>query len=389
MSQLRCEISYFGMLVTVGARHAEKLIRELFEAAGVRIGGSSRYDLRVHDPRFYRRVLTDGNLGLGESYMDGFWDSPAPDEMIERLLRGGVYDRARASPRAVALILSARLLNAQRLARAFEVGRRHYDIGNDLFEAMLDSRMIYSCAYWRNAHSLEEAQLAKLDLVCRKIGLKPGATVLDLGCGWGGFARYAAEAYGAEVTGLTVSREQAALAARRCRGLPIEIRLEDYRAARGQFDAVISLGMVEHVGPKNYRTYMEVTHRCLAPHGVALIQTICNNRSARYIDPWMDRYIFPNSVIPSLDQLAVAMQGLFVLEDVHNFGPYYDDTLMAWHANLETQWPSLAARYDARFRRMWNYYLLSCAASFRTRNHQLLQLVMTPAGSPQPDCRHT
>jgi len=377
------------MLALVGARRAETLIRELFEAAGVRIGGSCRHDLEVHDPRFYRRVLTDGNLGLGEAYMDGFWDSPAPDEMIERLLRGGVYDRARASPRAVALILSARLLNSQRLARAFEVGRRHYDIGNDLFEAMLDSRMIYSCAYWRNAHSLEEAQLAKLDLVCRKIGIKPGAKVLELGCGWGGFARYAAEAYGAEVTGLTVSREQAALAARRCRGLPIEIRLEDYRAAHGQYDAVISLGMLEHVGPKNYRTYMEVTRRCLAPHGVALIQTICNNCSARYIDPWMDRYIFPNSVIPSLDQLAVAMQGLFVLEDVHNFGPYYDDTLMAWHANLEPQWPRLAARYDARFRRMWSYYLLSCAASFRTRNHQLLQLVMTPAGNPQPDCRHT
>ncbi len=377
------------MLAIVGARRAESLIRELFEAAGVRIDGSSRHDLQVHDPRFYRRVLMDGNLGLGEAYMDGFWDSPAPDEMIERLLRGGVYDRARASPRAAALILSARLLNPQRLARAFEVGRRHYDIGNDLFEAMLDSRMIYSCAYWRNAHSLEEAQLAKLDLVCRKIGLKPGAKVLELGCGWGGFARYAAEAYGAEITGLTVSREQAALAARRCRGLPIEIRLEDYRAAYGEFDAVISLGMLEHVGPKNYRTYMEVTHRCLAPHGVALIQTICNNCSARYIDPWMDRYIFPNSVIPSLDQLAVAMQGLFVLEDVHNFGPYYDDTLMAWHANLELQWPRLAARYGPRFRRMWDYYLLSCAASFRTRNHQLLQLVMTPAGSPQPDCRHT
>jgi len=377
------------MLAVVGVRHAETLIRELFEAADVRIGGSSRHDLQVHDPRFYRHVLTDGNLGLGESYMDGFWDSPAPDEMIERLLRGGIYDRARASPRAVALILSALLLNPQRLARAFEVGRRHYDIGNDLFEAMLDSRMIYSCAYWRNAHDLEEAQLAKLDLVCRKVGLKPGAKVLDLGCGWGGFARYAAEAYGAEITGLTVSREQAVLAARRCRGLPIEIRLEDYRAARGRYDAVISLGMLEHVGPKNYRTYMEVSQRCLAPHGVALIQTICNNCSARYIDPWMDRYIFPNSVIPSLDQLAVAMQGLFVLEDVHNFGPYYDDTLMAWHANLEPQWPHLAARYDARFRRMWDYYLLSCAASFRTRNHQLLQLVMTPAGSPQPDCRHT
>jgi cyclopropane-fatty-acyl-phospholipid synthase len=372
----------------VGARSAETLIRELFEAAGVRIGGTSRHDLQVHDHRFYRRVLAEGNLGLGETYMDGLWDSPALDEMIERLLRAGVYGKAKATPREIALLLSARLLNLQKLGRAFEVGRKHYDIGNDLFEAMLDPRMIYSCAYWRNAHCLEEAQVAKLDLVCRKIGLKPGAKVLDLGCGWGGFARHAAEAYGAEVTGLTVSREQAELAARRCRGLPVEIRLEDYRAVRGRYDAVVSLGMLEHVGPKNYRTYMEVSHRSLAPHGVALIQTICGNTSVRYVDPWIDRYIFPNGVIPSLDQMSRAMQGLFVIEDVHNFGPYYDRTLMAWYDNLRAEWPRLDARYDARFRRMWNYYLLSCAATFRARDHQLLQLVLTREGDPQPDCRH-
>jgi len=360
----------------VGARSAETLIRELFEAAGVRIGGTSRHDLQVHDHHFYRRVLAEGNLGLGETYMDGLWDSPAPDEMIERLLQAGVCDRARASPREVALLLSARLLNPQKLGRAFEVGRQHYDIGNDLFEAMLDPRMVYSCAYWRNAHCLEEAQLAKLDLVCRKIGLKAGAKVLDLGCGWGGFARHAAEAYGAEVTGLTVSREQAELAARRCSGLPVEIRLEDYRAIRGRYDAVISLGMLEHVGPKNYRTYMEVSHR---------FQTICGNCSVRYVDPWMNRYIFPNGVIPSLTQMARAMQGLFVIEDVHNFGPYYDRTLMAWYDNLRTEWPRLGARYDARFRRMWNYYLMSCAATFRARDHQLLQLVLTRVGDPQPD----
>ncbi|MBW2494376.1 MAG: cyclopropane fatty acyl phospholipid synthase [Deltaproteobacteria bacterium] len=372
----------------MGAGIAETRVRELFEAAGVRIGGTSRCDLQIHDHRFYRRVFMDGNLGLGEAYMDGLWDSPALDEMIERLLRAGTYDRARARPREVALLLCARLLNFQKLTRAFEVGRRHYDIGNDLFEAMLDSRMIYSCAYWRNADDLEDAQLAKLDLVCRKIGLKPGAAILDLGCGWGGFARYAAETYGAEVTGLTISREQAESAARRCRGLPVEIRLADYRTARGRYDAVVSLGMLEHVGPKNYRTYMEVIRRCLKPGGVVLIQTICGNDSMRYVDPWIHRYIFPNGVIPSLAQLGRAMEGLFVSEDVHNFGPYYDRTLLAWYDNLRDEWPRLDARYDARFRRMWNYYLLSCAASFRARCHQLLQLVMTPVGAPQPDCRH-
>ena len=376
------------MLAAVGARSAETLLRELFEAAEVRIGGTSRHDLQVHDHRFYRRVLLDANLGLGEAYMDGLWDSPALDEMLERLLRAGIYDKTRFNPRELALLLCARLLNFQKLGRAFDVGRKHYDIGNDLFEAMLDSRMIYSCAYWRNAHDLEEAQLAKLDLVCRKIGLKPGSKILDLGCGWGGFARHAAEAYGAEVTGFTVSREQAELAAQRCRGLPVQIRLADYRTVSGCYDAVVSLGMLEHVGPKNYRTYMEVSRRCLAPHGVMLIQTICGNCSMRYVDPWINRYIFPNGVIPSLAQIGGAMQGLFVLEDVHNFGPYYDRTLMAWHENLRSEWPRLAARYDARFRRMWNYYLLSCAATFRARCHQLVQLVMTPVGAPQPDCRH-
>lgn len=377
------------MVYRVGERSAEILIRELFEAAGVRIGGTSRHDLQVHDRRFFGRVLSDGNLGLGDSYMDGMWDSPALDETICRLLQVGFYDDVRPGLRECVSILRARLFNLQRLGRAFEVGRRHYDIGNDLFEAMLDSRMIYSCGYWRNAHSLEEAQLAKLDLVCRKIGLKPGMKVLDLGCGWGGFARHAAQAYGAEVTGITVSREQAELAGQRCRGLPVEIRLEDYRAARGTYDAVISLGMLEHVGPKNYRTYMEVTHRCLAPHGVALVQTICGNESVRRLDPWMNRYIFPNGVLPSLVQMGRSMEHLLVLEDVHNFGPYYDRTLMAWHDNLRGAWRRLGSRYDERFRRMWNYYLLSCAATFRARRHQLLQLVMTRTGAPQPDCRHS
>jgi cyclopropane-fatty-acyl-phospholipid synthase len=358
------------------------------ETAGVRVDGTARHDIQVHDPRFYARVLSGGNLGMGETYMDGMWDSPAIDEMACRLLRAGLYDRVRIGPREILMLARARLFNLQSLRRAFEVGRRHYDVGNELFEAMLDSRMVYSCGYWRNSHSLEEAQLAKLDLVCRKIGLKPGMKVLDLGCGWGSFARHAAEAYGAEVTGITVSREQAKLAKERCRGLPVKIHLEDYRNTRGNYDAVISLGMFEHVGPKNHRTYMEVTDRCLLPHGVALVQTICGNRFSPHMDPWISGYIFPNGALPAPVQLAHAMEGLLVLEDVHNFGPDYDRTLMAWYDNLREAWPRLGARYDERFRRMWNYYLLTCAATFRARYNQLLQLVMTRTGTPQPDCRH-
>jgi len=372
----------------VERRSAETFVRAVFESAGVRVGGTARHDLQVYDRRFYARVLAEGNLGMGETYMDGLWDSPAVDEMLFRLIRSGLYDRARVGARGRLLLLRARLFNLQSLRRAFEVGERHYDVGNDLFEAMLDARMTYSCGYWRNVRTLDEAQCAKLDLVCRKIGLKPGRRALDLGCGWGSFARYAAEVYGAEVTGVTVSRAQAAWAAERCRGLPVEIRLGDYREVSGSYDAVVSIGMLEHVGPKNYRTYMQVTDRCLAPHGVALIQTICSNQISCYLDAWMNRYIFPNGVLPALEQLERAMRGRFVLEDVHNFGPDYDRTLMAWYGNLRGVWSRLGSRYDERFRRMWTYYLLSCAATFRARYNQLVQLVMTQIGTPQPNCRH-
>jgi len=351
------------------------------------VDGPARHDIQVHDPRFYDRVARDGNLGLGETYTEGMWDSRAVDEMIERLLRAGTREREPTGPREIAALLRARLVNLQSLRRAFEIGRRHYDIGNDLYAAMLDPRMIYSCAYWKKASSLEEAQLAKLDLVCRKVGLKPGMKVLDIGCGWGGFARHAAAVYGAEVTGITVSRAQAEWAVASCRGLPVEIRLEDYRTTRGSFDAVVSLGMLEHVGPKNYRTFMQVVDRCLAPGGAALLQSIASNTSERALDAWMGRYIFPNSVLPSLAQVALAMEGIFVPEDVHNFGPYYDHTLMAWYQNVSEAWPSLGAHYDARFRRMWSYYLLSCAGSFRARHIQLLQLVLTRTGTHQPHCR--
>ena len=270
---------------------------------------------------------------------------------------------------------------------AFEVGERHYDLGNDLYQAMLDKRMNYTCGYWKDAATLDEAQEAKLDLVCRKIGLQPGMRVLELGCGWGSFAKYAAEKYGAEVLGVTVSKEQVALGMEQCQGLPVELRLQDYREVEGTYDAVISIGVMEHVGYKNYRTYMQVVDRCLKEDGIAFVHTIGGNRSATSSDPWTNKYIFPNGMLPSIAQLGAAMEGLFVMEDWHNFGPHYDRTLMAWHANFEAAWPELKANYDERFYRMWRYYLLSCAGGFRSRNNQLWQIVMTRTGTPQPDCR--
>lgn len=360
----------------------ETLGRELLKEAGIEVNGSQTGDIQVHNPGFYRRVIAEGSLGFGESYMDGWWDSDAVDETVTRILAADLGARVRTSPKAMAIAALSVVMNRQSKSRAFNIGEAHYDIGNDLYEAMLDRRMVYTCGYWAHATTLDEAQDAKLDLVCKKIGLKTGDTVLDIGCGWGSFAKFAAERYGAHVTGITVSKEQRQLAEDRTKGLPVKFLLQDYRDTKGEFDHIVSLGMVEHVGYRNYRTYMEMAHRCLKPGGFFLLHTIGGNRSVTSTDAWIEKYIFPNSMLPSIRQLAEASEGLFVMEDWHNFGADYDKTLMAWQANFEAHWPSLAAKYGERFKRMWDFYLLSCAATFRTRRNQLWQIVFSKGGVP-------
>jgi cyclopropane-fatty-acyl-phospholipid synthase len=371
----------------MASSRSETIVRELLDLAGIEVDGGHPWDIQVHDPRLYDRVLQHATLGLGEAYMDGWWDCEAIDQFIDRCLRADLERKIKQNWRVMLHVLRSRLLNMQSRARAFEIGERHYDLGNDLYQAMLDRRLNYTCGYWRDATTLDEAQEAKLELVCKKIGLQPGMRVLELGCGWGSFAQYAAEKYGAEVLGVTVSKEQVALGMERCRGLPVELRLQDYREVEGTYDAVISIGVMEHVGYKNYRTYMQVVDRCLVEGGVAFVHTIGGNLSATTGDPWTDRYIFPNGMLPSIAQLGAAMEEFFVMEDWHNFGPHYDRTLMAWHANFEAAWPELKGRYDERFYRMWRYYLLSSAGGFRSRRTQLWQIVMTRPGTPQPDCR--
>ena len=352
---------------------------QLLAFAGVRIDGDRPWDIRVHDARLFARVMAEGTLGLGEAYMDGWWDCDRLDEFVRRVMAADL--ETHVVPWQDALrVLWARLVNLQRPGRAFVVGRRHYDLGNELFARMLDARMIYSCGYWADAETLDDAQEAKLDLVCRKLGLRPGMRLLDIGCGWGGTARFAAERYGVSVVGLTVSEEQAELACRLCEGLDVEIRLQDYRALEGTFHRALSIGMFEHVGVKNYRTFFAVVRRHIAEDGLFLLHTIGSNRSLRKNDPWTERYIFPNSMLPSARQIAAALEGLFVLEDWHGFGPDYDRTLMAWHANFERHWPELAGRYDERFHRMWRYFLLTSAGGFRARKNQLWQLVLSPRG---------
>ncbi len=366
---------------------SEQIVRDELAAADVRVDGSRPSDLLVHDPAFYTRLLRDGALGFGEAYMDGQWDCVALDELTVKLIKGKLVQKYRTSWGNLLHLLKARALNLQSPLRAFQVGERHYDVGNDLYQAMLDRRLAYTCAYWRDAETLDAAQEAKLDLVCSKANLQPGMKVLDLGCGWGCLAKYAAEKYGVEVTGLTVSKAQVELGNRLCKGLPVELRLEDYRKATGSYDAVISIGIMEHIGNKNYRTYMEVADRCLKEDGVAVVHTISGNREGKDFNAWFDKYIFPNAVMPSLSQLARAAEGLFVIEDVHNIGPHYDPTLMAWCENFEQAWPKLKDKYGDRFYRMWRFYLLTTAAGFRARYLQLLQIVMTKEGRPQPACR--
>jgi cyclopropane-fatty-acyl-phospholipid synthase len=288
-----------------------------------------------------------------------------------------------ATPADLWEALKARLLNRQSRSRAFEVGEKHYDIGNDLYRRMLDKQMLYTCAYWRwGAADLDQAQQAKVELICRKIALSPGMKILDLGCGWAGFSKYAAENFGASAVALTVSREQVEMGKELCRGLPVDIRLQDYREAEGQYDRVVAIGLLEHVGPKNYRAFMEQVRRCLKPDGLALFHTIGTNVSSVGMNPWTDKYVFPNAVIPSVQQLSGAMEGLFVVEDWHNFGADYDPTLMAWWRNFDAAWPELRAKYGDRFYRMWKYYLLQSAGAFRARYMQLWQVVVSPGGVP-------
>ncbi|MCK5243974.1 MAG: cyclopropane fatty acyl phospholipid synthase [Desulfobacterales bacterium] len=366
---------------------SEAVLQELLDLAGVAVNGDRPFDIQVHDEGLYERIMKDGVLAAGESFMDEWWDCQAIDELMCKVIVARPVNQAGMNLKLALHLLKSRIFNLQTMGRAFQVGKQHYDIGNDLYEAMLDRRMVYTCGYWKNAETLDDAQEAKLDLVCRKTGLEQGMRVLDLGCGWGAFAKYAAEKYGVTVTGVTVSKQQVELGQKMCRGLPVEIRLDDYRNVDGKYDRVISIGIMEHVGYKNYRTYMKKTESLLEDDGIAFVHTIGGNITKTTSDPFMTEYVFPNGMIPSIAQLGKAMEGLFVMEDWHNFGPDYDKTLMAWYANFQNAWPELKAKYGHRFYRMWRYYLLSCAGAFRARGLQVWQIVMTKQGRKQTDCR--
>jgi cyclopropane-fatty-acyl-phospholipid synthase len=356
---------------------ARRVIEQLLDGSGVTLNGDAPQDIRVLHPDFFSRVLHQGTLGLGESYMDGWWECERIDELAYRLLLNGLGEHARSTTERLKYRLQAGFLNLQSRARAYMVGEAHYDLGNDLFERMLDPTMCYSCGYWKSAEGLHQAQQAKLELACRKLDLRPGMRVLDIGCGWGSLAEHAARHHGVEVTGITISREQAALARERCAGLPVEILLEDYRDLDGLYDRIVSIGMFEHVGHRNYPTYFETVRRLMPSDGLFLLHTIGSNRSAVTADPWINRYIFPNGVLPSAMDIARTSEDHLLMEDWQNFGPDYDRTLMAWLANFDAHWHEIAHRYNERTRRMFRYYLAICAGAFRARHLQLWQVAFS------------
>ncbi len=363
---------------------AKCTIERLLKLADVEINGQRPWDIQVHNPGFYNRLIRYGSVGLGEAYMDEWWDCEALDKFFYRVIKSDLENKSPGNVKSLLLYLKSLMSNQQRKSKAYEIGERHYDIGNDLYEIMLDKRMVYTCGYWKNTDNLDDAQEAKLDLVCRKLNLKPGEHVLDIGCGWGSFAKFAAENYGAHVTGITVSKEQANLAKELCNGLPVHIRLQDYRDVDEIFDHIVSLGMIEHVGYKNYRDYFRVVCRSLSDHGRFVLQTIGSLYPVRSTDPWIQKYIFPNSMLPSISQLADAFEQncKMVMEDWENFGVDYDKTLMAWFSNFNRGWDQLKTNYSSRFYRMWKYYLLMSAGSFRARSTQLWQIVFTKNGLP-------
>lgn len=376
----------------------KQILHDLLQQAGITINGSQPWDIVVHNEAFYDRILTNTELAIGETYVDQWWDCKAPDQFFYKVLHNHLDNQAMRHPLFWKSLLkqwiyetTRRIFNFQTKDKALVVGKKHYDIGNDLYECMLDKHMVYTCAYWHNAKNIDEAQENKLRLVCEKLDLKPGMTVLDVGCGWGSFAKFAAENYGVQVDGVTISREQLALGQARCQNLPVNLMFKDYRdliKADKKYDRIVSLGMIEHVGYKNYDDYMRTLAHVLKDEGLFLLQTIGSNRTDSFASTWIDTYIFPNGKVPAIPPLAAAFEKYFIMEDWHNFGVDYDKTLMAWYENFNANWDKLKSNYDERFRRMWNYYLLSCAGSFRARRNQLWQVVLSKNGLPGGFQRH-
>ncbi len=381
-------IVYFIAMSNRSLSRSESYVKELLLEADVAVGGGRPQDIEVFDDAFYARVLSEGSLGLGEAYMDRQWNANELDEFFHRVIRANLERHVQWNRHTILALLQAKFTNMQTKARSKHVAEKHYDESGVLPDALLDPNNQYTCAYFRDGgETLDQAQEKKLRLMCEKLRLQEGDEVLDIGCGWGGFAKFAAENYGCSVTGISISDEQIKYARDFCKGLPVEIRHCDYRDLEGKFDKVLTCGMIEHVGNKNYRTLFQTVHDHLSDEGLYLLHTIGSNTSTSVVDPFIHKYIFPNGMLPSQEQLSKAANGLFILQDTQNLGPHYDPTLMAWNENFQANWDAIKHRYDERFKRMFEYYLLSSAGAFRAGSMQLWQMVFSKNGGEVMDYR--
>ena len=361
---------------------AEATIRDLTSQIGIDIDGPKPTDLQVKDPRFFRRVLAEGSLGLGESYMDGWWDVEDLLAMNAIIANSDIRDRVKASLPMILHSLRARFTNIQTKRNAAVPAKDHYDLTIDAYRSMTDSWHALSCGYWKDADNLQDAQEAKLDLICRKIDLKPTDRVLDIGCGLGSFTRWAAEKVGCEVVAINVSSGHVDFVREKTQGLPVTVHHCDYREtdvflSDGPFDKVVSVEMFEHVGYRNHKTYMQVVYDALKDGGLFCCQTAGNDDNVFQNDPWFQKYIFPNAVVPSVEQIGRAIAGKLVLEDWHNFGPDYVDTCYAWFEQFDRNWEGSK---DDRFYRMWKYWVLAVGGAFQVRRRQLWQIVVSKGG---------
>lgn len=367
----------------------KKIVTQLFNRADISLNGSHPWDIQVNNDRFFTRTLR-GSLGFGESYMEGDWDVESIDALFKRIIRMEIVRSPLVSLNRLYLDIKSRLTNLQSRIGSLAIAETHYDLNHRLYEQFLGPYNQYTCCFFNRARTLEEAEVEKLEMICNKLDLQEDDEVLDIGCGWGGFAKYAAESRGCRVSGISISKEQIAYARDYTAGLPVEIIESDYRDLPdrfepGHFDKAVIIGMIEHVGYKNYRGLLNIVHQLLKDRGLFLLHTIGNSQSTTVVDPWIEKYIFRNSMAPSMPQLADAMEGLFTVQDWENYGHYYAPTLAAWQQRFEENWPRIAAietehRFDEKFRRMFNYYFMSCKAGFETDHIHLWHIVMNKAG---------
>ena len=352
-------------------------------------GSGPPVELRIHDGRLFRRLATGGKVGFGESYTAGEWDCGDLVGLFELLLRNS--EAATQRHRAVRRLLEARPRFNRRngLLRSRRNIAYHYDLGNDLFETMLDETMTYSCAVFESPEqTLADAQRAKLDRICNHLNLNAEDDVLEIGCGWGGFAMHAVQKTGCRVTALTISAEQAKLARERVAEAGLSDRItileQDYRQHDGRYTKVASVEMLEAIGERQFGTFFATIDRVLEPQGIACVQTILipDDRWDRYrkTPDWIERYVFPGCLIPSLTSLAVAAtrSSRLLVHDVDEIGPHYAETLRRWRANFHRHIDEVRALgYDRNFERTWDFYLAFCEAAFRLRVLRDAQLTLT------------